>query len=156
MGLDGLEPKSSLGIEPQRSAHGYLETASRTRDPFQGSPSGTASACPSRRKQGPIAVTTIIAQAGLHMAEHQLQPGAQGRKESRGLGVAIEVDVDAIHLRCEGGAERKLAWDGSDQGAELDEGQGRLKVISSRARCHASQCEHSPDVVAQFLLARVN
>ena len=34
--------------------------------------------------------------------------------------------------------------------------QGRLKVISSRARCHASQCEHSPDVVAQFLLARVN
>ena len=35
-------------------------------------------------------------------------------------------------------------------------GQGRLKVISSRARCHASQCEHSPDVVAQFLLARVN
>ena len=35
-------------------------------------------------------------------------------------------------------------------------GQGRLKVISSRARCHASQCEHSPDVVAQFLLTRVN
>lgn len=35
-------------------------------------------------------------------------------------------------------------------------GQGRLKVISSRARCYASQCEHSPDVVAQFLLARVN
>ena len=35
-------------------------------------------------------------------------------------------------------------------------GQGRLKVISSRARCHASHCEHSPDVVAQFLLARVN
>jgi hypothetical protein len=34
--------------------------------------------------------------------------------------------------------------------------QGRLKVISSRARCHASQCEHSPDVVAQFLLTRVN
>jgi hypothetical protein len=34
--------------------------------------------------------------------------------------------------------------------------QGRLKVISSRARCHASQCEHSSDVVAQFLVARVN
>ena len=34
--------------------------------------------------------------------------------------------------------------------------QGRLKVISFRARCHASQCEDSPDVVAQFLLARVN
>ena len=38
----------------------------------------------------------------------------------------------------------------------LEAPQGRLKVISSRARCHASQCEHSPDVVAQFLLARVN
>jgi len=40
--------------------------------------------------------------------------------------------------------------------AMLEDPQGRLKVISSRARCHASQCEHSPDVVAQFLLARVN
>ena len=32
-------------------------------------------------------------------------------------------------------------------------GQGLLKVISSCARCRPSQCEHSPDVVAQFLLS---
>jgi hypothetical protein len=41
-------------------------------------------------------------------------------------------------------------------GQSWGQSQGRLKVISSRARCHASHCEHSPDVVAQFLLARVN
>jgi hypothetical protein len=33
--------------------------------------------------------------------------------------------------------------------------QGRLKVVSCRAHGHASKSQHSPDVVAQLLLACV-
>ena len=33
--------------------------------------------------------------------------------------------------------------------------QGCPKIISFLARCHASQCNHTPYILAQFLLARV-
>ena len=74
-------------------------------------------------------------------------------KRSGGLSQQVAADAAGISVRT---AQRIDGSGRNDQAQKPEPPQGRLKVISSRARCHASQCEHSPDVVAQFLLARVN